>query len=177
MTDFSESERSDAQMKGEMHYFTGRPCLRGHRTKRRTRNGSCTECERENDRKRVRPAGYGKKQYWANYERARKYRRGSYARHRKKRIAETLQWQRDNRGLHNAKISKRRATLARATPPWLTPEHYLEMRIIYKEAAAKGMEVDHKVPIRGKNVCGLHVPWNLQMLTKAQNCSKGNRHV
>lgn len=170
------SERSVAQLAGERHYFTGHPCSRGHVAKRRTVNGSCTECERENDCKRVRPNGYGKKKYWANQERHKQYKKDSYARHREKRIEETLQWQKENPGKVNAKNAKRRAALVKATPPWLTPEHYLEMRTIYVEAAAKGMEVDHEVPIRGKNVCGLHVPWNLQLLSSSENCSKGNRH-
>lgn len=56
-----------------------------------------------------------------------------------------------------------------------------EIKAIYKEAKRLTQEtgivhhVDHIVPLKGKDVRGLHVPWNMQILTASENCRKGNR--
>lgn len=76
---------------------------------------------------------------------------------------------------------QRQATKIHATPPWLTKEHQQKIEDFYwlandlEKVSGQPYHVDHIIPLRGKDVCGLHVPWNLQILPEDLNCAKGNR--
>ena len=50
---------------------------------------------------------------------------------------------------------------------------YKECRIL-SEILGKKLTVDHIIPLKGKDICGLHVPWNLQFITNEENCRKNN---
>jgi len=83
-------------------------------------------------------------------------------------------WAKNNRQYKNYQESLRRARKASATPPWLTKEQKQEIKNIYMNCPEQ-CEVDHIFPLKGKESCGLHVPWNLQYLTVEDNRKKGNR--
>jgi 5-methylcytosine-specific restriction endonuclease McrA len=101
---------------------------------------------------------------WAAYLDA--YRKEYYKNNKHKFIA------------HNALREER---IRQATPPWLTKEQRTEMELVYRDAAELTMitgvkhEVDHIQPIKGRKSCGLHVPWNLQVLTWRENNRKRNK--
>ena len=82
-----------------------------------------------------------------------------------------------NKGKYYAKSNKYRASKLQATPKWLTKEMIKQMEDLYCQAKElDGMEVDHIIPLNGKDVCGLHVPWNLQLLPAEENRKKSNNY-
>lgn len=78
-------------------------------------------------------------------------------------------------------VAKRRASKSNRTPEWLSKDHLWMLREIYSLRALRqkmtGIKwhVDHVVPLRGKNVSGLHVPWNLQIIPAVENIIKNNK--
>lgn len=68
----------------------------------------------------------------------------------------------------------RRARKLQATPKWLTIYQLAEIKLIYKNCP-NGYHVDHIIPLKGKEVSGLHVPWNLQYLPGIVNKMKSNK--
>lgn len=68
-------------------------------------------------------------------------------------------------------MSARRASSKLAIPKWADRE---EIRNFYSKCP-NGYHVDHKVPLNGKEVCGLHTINNLQYLSEKDNISKSNK--
>lgn len=62
------------------------------------------------------------------------------------------------------------------TQNWLTEAELVEITELYSHSTI-AVHVDHIVPLRGAAVCGLHVPWNLQLLDARENVQKGNTIV
>jgi 5-methylcytosine-specific restriction endonuclease McrA len=87
-------------------------------------------------------------------------------------------WARENPDRMRAKVAKRRAAKLMATPKWVDlgeiSKIYEQCGILIRSAGTK-YEVDHIVPLKGENVCGLHVPWNLRIIAQKMNRAKNNR--
>lgn len=81
----------------------------------------------------------------------------------------TKQWKKENWGTYKVYLASRKARVKLATPKWADR---LEIQEIYA-SCPQGFHVDHIVPLNGKIVSGLHVPWNLQHLEASENMSKG----
>lgn len=117
----------------------------------------------------------------SNKERSVKYFSDYYNKNISKLKSESLQWKKNNPGKASAIVANYRATKLQATPKWLTKEQKLEIKAFYIKARELEklngikMNVDHIIPLQGENVCGLHVPWNLQILTKKANTQKSNK--
>lgn len=90
-------------------------------------------------------------------------------------------WRENNLAKHNAQGAKYRASRKTGQPNWLTKEQLEEIQQFYIEAKRLTEEtgiqhhVDHICPLQGTDTCGLHVPWNLQILTATENICKSNK--
>lgn len=91
-------------------------------------------------------------------------------------------WRKNNPGHRNALKAAYKAAKAGATPTWLSDEQRQNIVSFYDLArncsvvTGEQYQVDHIIPIRGKSVCGLHVPWNLQVLPASINRRKSNSY-
>lgn len=103
-----------------------------------------------------------------------------YQENKDKRAISCKEYRDNNRDKCNHWAARRRASKLQATPPWITKEHIKEIEYFYILAKELNwlsevpLEVDHIVPLQGKDVCGLHVPWNLQILDQVTNRAKWN---
>lgn len=113
-----------------------------------------------------------------NRERVSAYRKDRYARHAESERAYMRDYKAANRDRYTAHENRRRAAELNQT---LAGDFEREIQQLFSEAARLTREtgiphnVDHIVPLQGREMRGLHVPWNLRVIPASENFQKKNR--
>lgn len=180
-------DRATAKATGAKYYFTGVPCIRGHITLRKTK-GACIDCIKEdwakdNAKRSEKPKSEaskaaGKRYYEKNKDlvkaRANARPKNEVSQYKKK-------YKEANPDLYKALTSVRKRRHRNATPKWISTSQKLAMRQLYLQAmeltklTGERYVVDHIIPLISDEVCGLHVPWNLRVITQEENLRKSNK--
>ena len=148
--------------------------------------GHCKSCRRSMVEKydtenREKKKSYNKRYHSDNLESRLRYGREYHWDNRDKILDYLKSWRKSNPHKVALGSSRRSKQIRQATPRWLTDSQVESMKSFYEHAkdcsvvSETSYEVDHIIPIKNKAVCGLNVPWNLQVLPKDMNRSKGNK--
>ena len=185
--------RQEAKATGAKYYFTGEPCKHGHIAPRKTK-GACVECLKVEWQQ----AAEKRADYFREYNKSEaglNAKQAYYIRNRETVIARAQArtpeekrayrntWKENNPDQVLADNKVRRRKHREATPPWITKKQKSEIRQLYQIAITMSRTtgeryvVDHIIPLRSDVVCGLHVPWNLRVITQEQNLLKSNKLV
>ena len=181
------NNRSEAKKTGATHYFTGQPCSRGHIALRKTK-GTCVECMKEdwkidNEKRKEKPKSEAAKEAGRRYYEKNKEAVKARANARPKEEVNQykIKHKANNPEYYKALTSVRKRRHRNATPAWITAEQKLAMREMYLQAqkltkiTGERYVVDHIIPLISPDVCGLHVPWNLRVITQEENLKKSNK--
>lgn len=149
---------------GHVHYVKNSEVYRQRATEWQKNNPDSYERRKESyfSREEVKAASRARTRKWAtaNPERKREM---------------DLEFKAKNPAKVTSYKARYRAARRQATPPWLTDTQIAQIEAVYEEARRLSQEtgvpheVDHIVPLAGKVVSGLHVPWNLRAIPKVTN--------
>lgn len=145
------------------------------------------EWHRNHHKKRVEadPNWYAEN-YAKNKERMAAYDAMYYqTKNKEKRLQQVKNWVQNNRGRANANKKAYKVAKIKACPAWVREDEDLmwmmaeayELAVMRTDMFGFQWHVDHVMPLRGKDVSGLHVPWNLQVIPGKENMSKSNKFV
>ena len=164
---------------------TPRPvsCFGKHKRNKDGLKTECKDCSKaymkayyQNNKERMDSKN---KEYTAkNRQRVSAYKREYDKENRENLNAQKRKWAVENKGYYAHKSAERRCYKLDATPPWSDLDR---IKTIYTacqkvtEMTRKEHHVDHIIPLKGENICGLHVWWNLRIVPAKINLSKGNR--
>lgn len=161
----------------------------------------CKDCRKEAyEKSKEQKLEYQKNYYHNNKETARikakewreknkDYKKKKDSEYRETHKKERLEYDRNRRktsGYCVANVTKYNLRKRNAVPNWLTKKDLQRIQYFYDQAKwlsfynLRKYHVDHIIPLVTKDengnhiACGLHVPWNLQIIPASENCIKGS---
>jgi hypothetical protein len=189
----------EAKAAGEIFYRHDKPCIKGHYALRYVSNNECTDCisiRTSSPEFQKKEAERSISYYYANKDLRRMSSKKWAEKNLEKRLKSIYAWRERNKdavkniikksrtrrkGHINFINAKRRAQKLQATPSWLSAIEIAQIQEMYDVAIAKSTQtgikhhVDHIIPLKNDIVCGLHVPWNLQVIPAIDNIRKSNK--
>lgn len=149
----------------------------------------CKKC-RSLYQKKIKHAWYQKNKEYArlktkewrllNQEAKKAYRKNEYDLNREGAKEKSRLYRKNNKDKVNHWSRMRQCEKSKRVPIWLTIDEKWLISEIYNLAKLRSectgfkWHVDHIIPLRGKSVSGLHVPFNLQVIPEAVNKVKRN---
>lgn len=144
------------------------------------REPACIRAAEWRENNKERSLDNNRRLYAANKEKYSKQNRARYIKNKEANKARAKQWKIDNRDKVLAQNAKRRADKKNATPSWADLD---KIQTFYTESVRLSKEtgiphqVDHIIPLNGKEVSGLHVETNLRVITAEENNAKKNKLI
>jgi hypothetical protein len=181
--------RDEAKERGLKKYMDGKLCRKKHMGYRSVVTGHCLHCRKVAVNKHRQQPGVSEREkaYRDEYNNSRKNDpafkkvRHDWKKRNKDRIArQEAERRKANPEKFLMYVKNRNSRLNKATPPWLTEDHYEQIRDKIRERESLNEDtgvkhhVDHIVPLKHHKVCGLHVPWNLRVIPAKDNIRKSN---
>lgn len=154
--------QSEALRQGVTYYFTGKPCKHGHYSERFAQNRNCRECLRIRNRARTR------QDYWIDYGDE------EYKERKRRNAKKYYQSRAHKRSVRTRRFFETKSRVATSQGITELRRVRLEAQLLSIDTGVKH-EVDHIIPLIHDLVCGLDVPLNVQILTKADNRRKAAR--
>ncbi len=106
-------------------------------------------------------------------------RKQNYSKNKNKENSYNKEYKKNNRGIITALNKAYKVSKIKRTPSWVNLvaiKAKYQLAAMFNKHTADIWHVDHIVPLQGKNVCGLHVEYNLRVIPAKENLSKGNKH-
>ena len=141
------------------------------------RASSCKECraiyrKQYNKKEKANIDNYNKAYHKLNKESLNNKRKADRLKNPEKYKKRFSNWSKNNKHLVNERAARKRARIKQQTPVWANLK---AIKDFYKKCP-EGYHVDHIIPLKGKNITGLHIRDNLQYLTASANIRKGNSY-